>query len=1004
MNRKACLIFFFVCLLAGMGSLGATRPDSVPYMLMRFDNSSGLPQNSVKKIAQDPYGFVWAATEDGLARYDGESIVAFRMADLRLSSKRVINFYVNPQGELSCVTDKDDYIRLINGRPLLDSNLQNRPGNYLVTYAPDNPADTGVSRMAGLPFKHRQWGLHIRELNMYTGRRNFFAWKNNEVSYYHDSVRQFSIPFIPDSSWNFALIGHRLYFLHQSGMVTMFDRKPQTAPLGGDIRKDPLFRTSSNEMTVFWNGYIQGNVIVYFNNRLYLVLAGKDGQLSTRLLFTGFDLPVRQFTCAYYSEEQGKLFLGSPIRGLYVLSAQQFFTRGAHDRDDAYYGQAAVGPEEILTAQGDLIGLSTPPRIIGAVRQMMPSNQYSMVADSLGNVFIKWAEWLYKFEKNSYRLLKKWKLPGSISVVYEGGDGRLWIGVKEKGLATMSLYDETAKPEWFLTIREDVTYMARQEHILYTATDEGTYLINIANKHIDTIPGLNGKYVRSLLVLPGGEVWLTTYGHGFFRYYRNRLTAFPLDQQEYLAIAHCMVADNNGFLWITTNNGLFQASRADLLAYAHDSTLTPYYHHYNRQDGFRTNEFNGGCQPCAVRLESGYVSLPSLNGLVFFRPDSMRPLLPGPHLFIDRIELDKATLPPLETLELPRDFKYLSIFLSSPNMTNGLNLQMRYALVKDGETPLWLPLSQKHISLSTLPHGTYRLLIRKMNGFGRDNFTEKSILLRVLPAWYQTRWFYVACLLGCLACFYLLMKLRVRYTEERNRALKAAVALKTEELQRRTDIQEKIIRSVSHDIQTPLQYQHLLSGKIYEELQEQQAAMAPAAKVMHEHTHRLYYMVNNLLKYLKVEVADRPNRIERFALAPAADETLMIFKGLAAERGTALRNHIPASLELNGDVQLISVILHNLVDNAVKITRNGSIDIDAGEGEEGSVCITIRDTGPGLKPAIQQWINTPGTTREGLHLVNGIGLMIVKELVAMLELEISVTAEKGQGTCFRIRC
>src|SRR6185295_3125727 len=113
------------------------------------------------------------------------------------------------------------------------------------------------------------------------------------------------------------------------------------------------------------------------------------------------------------------------------------------------------------------------------------------------------------------------------------------------------------------------------------------------------------------------------------------------DRAGYLSVSHCIVEDSLGFFWISTNRGLFQVSKKDLLNYAQGNQQQVFYLYHDKEEGFYTNEFNGGCQPCAVKLANGYISLPSLNGIVWFAPAALNTILPDKNIFIDKIEIDQ---------------------------------------------------------------------------------------------------------------------------------------------------------------------------------------------------------------------------------------------------------------------------------------------------------------------------------------------------------------------------
>jgi len=461
-----------------------------------------------------------------------------------------------------------------------------------------------------------------------------------------------------------------------------------------------------------------------------------------------------------------------------------------------------------------------------------------------------------------------------------------------------------------------------------------------------------------------------------------------------------MVPDRKGFFWITTNRGLFQVSRQDLLGYAENSALPVYYQYYDRSDGFATNEFNGGCQPCAVYLDNGYVSLPSLDGLVFFNPDTIQPLLPEAIVTIDQLLLDNSSLEIKDKVTLPRGFSSLQVTYSSPYFGNSQNLIVTYALVKNGGDTTWLPLpAQGKVALSTLPAGDYSLVVRKLNGFGYGNFSDKVLQIVVPFAWYETGWCYAGGVLLLFGLSWLFVYLRVRYLKKKALLLEGMVAEKTRELQERTMFQQRIVQSVSHNVLSPLQYQQFLSGKILTAVETEGAGSVKMARAMNEHTSYLFYMVSNLLKYLKSQVEMGPVS-GVYSPAVVAGDVQKIFLAIASEKDTVILNNIPDSLMLWGDEQLLSVMLYNLADNAVKVTRKGVIVLES-IMEDQQLLIRVRDSGPGVPEDVKQWFNQPGSDvspRKG----SGIGLLIVKELAVAQGLKITLDSYEGQGSCFTI--
>ncbi|WP_353720221.1 HAMP domain-containing sensor histidine kinase [Dyadobacter sp. 676] len=114
-------------------------------------------------------------------------------------------------------------------------------------------------------------------------------------------------------------------------------------------------------------------------------------------------------------------------------------------------------------------------------------------------------------------------------------------------------------------------------------------------------------------------------------------------------------------------------------------------------------------------------------------------------------------------------------------------------------------------------------------------------------------------------------------------------------------------------------------------------------------------------------------------------------------------NHVPETLRIRSNRQLLKIILHNLIDNANKYTSDGIVSV-GGSQEGPAVRLVVSDTGPGLSGDLVNWINESNAaypeSPDGEPRMHGIGLVIIKELTEILGLEISVSS--GHGTRFEI--
>ena len=100
----------------------------------------------------------------------------------------------------------------------------------------------------------------------------------------------------------------------------------------------------------------------------------------------------------------------------------------------------------------------------------------------------------------------------------------------------------------------------------------------------------------------------------------------------------------------------------------------------------------------------------------------------------------------------------------------------------------------------------------------------------------------------------------------------------------------------------------------------------------------------------------------------------------------------------------LKMILKNLIENAIKFTHEGTIEVSA-EQRERSVAFEVRDTGVGIPPSSQESIFDAffqADPRESLSGGVGLGLYLVSKLTQALDGKVSVESEAGRGSTFRV--
>jgi two-component system phosphate regulon sensor histidine kinase PhoR len=168
---------------------------------------------------------------------------------------------------------------------------------------------------------------------------------------------------------------------------------------------------------------------------------------------------------------------------------------------------------------------------------------------------------------------------------------------------------------------------------------------------------------------------------------------------------------------------------------------------------------------------------------------------------------------------------------------------------------------------------------------------------------------------------------------------------------------------------------------------------------------RLARLTQDLLDLSRIESRQwklEQEPVEAFALAAQVAELL---GGAAREKGLPLVISVPTEAVVLGDARALEQVLVNLVDNAVKYTATGKVEVSASRNGADWV-LSVRDTGPGIArhhlPRIFERFYRVDAGRSRDQGGTGLGLAIVKHLVQGMGGEVGVESDDG-GTRFWVR-
>ena len=210
---------------------------------------------------------------------------------------------------------------------------------------------------------------------------------------------------------------------------------------------------------------------------------------------------------------------------------------------------------------------------------------------------------------------------------------------------------------------------------------------------------------------------------------------------------------------------------------------------------------------------------------------------------------------------------------------------------------------------------------------------------------------------------------------------------------------------IAHDIKNPLSSLLNLSQLIIEKFETLKSEeIQDFNKMIHESATNLYNLLENLLSWAR----SNTNRIRFYPLPmkllPVVHNIVLLNKLSASNKKIELKNEVPEDIEVYADLQMLTLIMRNLVSNALKFTpEGGSVTITAID-KYSTIEISVIDTGLGISTndaeklfKVETHFTTPGTGNES---GTGLGLILVKEFVEKNKGKLSFSSEPGKGSTF----
>jgi signal transduction histidine kinase/ligand-binding sensor domain-containing protein/DNA-binding response OmpR family regulator len=553
---------------------------------------------------------------------------------------------------------------------------------------------------------------------------------------------------------------------------------------------------------------------------------------------------------------------------------------------------------------------------------------------------------------------------------------------------------------------------------VWFATETGVVKYNINSGKIETYSSLfikekgvpHDENVSDVLVDVKGKIWASTrFGLCLFNPKKNEFE--PVKNLKELSGKWItdILSDANGNLWLNINNNniaFVKSNLRDISIYHVNSG--------NRLDVFSSSGF--------FYFNNSNIFLGGKNGIISFSPPAMKRNNWSPLPVISEFKIqNEEVFPEMEIngeIPLSKDLNYgneielshknrnFSLQFSAPSFANEKLNKFQYML--EGFDKHWITANStsRTVQYTNLYPGNYVFKIRSSNS---DGYWSKTVSykIKIQPPFWLTPTSFLMFFAILFGIFYFIRK------EIKNR-IRLKQELLTEKVNREHDIKlnnEKLrfFTNISHELRTPLT---LILGPAKQLLEENSHATdyeKSRYNLIYQNASRLLNLVNQVLDFRKAQSGELKLKVTKTDILSYSKNIFDSFKEMAYDKKIKL-NFITEDDEINGwlDNDKYDKILYNLLSNALKFTnKNGNVDLDIRlkDTVEDILVIEVTDDGIGIPVKSQEKIFKrfyQATNSKANNTGSGIGLSLVKSLVAIHKGVISVESTQGKGSTFRV--
>ena len=632
--------------------------------------------------------------------------------------------------------------------------------------------------------------------------------------------------------------------------------------------------------------------------------------------------------------------------------------------------------------------------------------------------------------------------------------GNLWFGSYQGGI---SYYDSRNKRFRSISLMGQSNLDVRTiyedaQHNIWVGYSGGIVVLNPLTmkiiQHYNTDNSeLHSDFIRSIAQDEKGRFWIGTFGDGLGIYTPNLQKIKTFTQRDGFCsnTINQIIQDKQKRMWIGTGEGLVCFLSTDELNYktyqrkdglintnicaitedkkgniwfSNNKGISCYvtnkgcFYNYDHSDDVPAGSFSSSC---VTQSKNGQIYFGSINGVCCFNPDITMNEQPAPAAVVTEMKI----LGRLSNLENNDTIINLSkgqnVELSHAQNSFGLTFnvqnyslvnQVEYVYMLKGLENSWYTVNENNsVTFRNIPPGKYEFLIKARIHNQKWPEEATSLTIRINPPLWLTWWAKLIYILVSISITYLIL-----HAYKKKLDLESLYTLEKKNHEQEQELNQERLRfytNITHELRTPLT---LILGPL-EDMQKEASLPAKQAQklsVIHQSALRLLNLINQILEFRKTETQNKKLCVSKGNIAPLIYEIGLKYKELNQNTKIDFRIQIEKEeMFLFFDKEIITIVLDNLISNAIKYTEQGCVTLSLHQTMRNEVAYTeikVSDTGYGISAEALPHIFDRYYQESSKHQASGtgIGLALVKNLVTLHEGEIRAESIQNEGSTFYI--